>query len=301
MSPPRSRSPPSRRGRAVNDSHRIEPITIAPDRSRRCTAASRCCRVSSGTRARSPTSPSSASSSASYQSGEMPEDVFRVFRLNNGIYGQRQGGTNQMVRVKVPYGSMTPEQLEMMGYIAERYSRGWGHITTRQNIQFHFVQLDRHPRRDGAPRLGRADQPRGVRRHRAQHPGLPPRRRLPARGARHHAVGRGGVPALRAQPARPAPAAQVQDQLLRLLDRLRPGDVQRRRRRRRHPHVARTARSSAASACTSPVGSAPPRTRRWRSRSSRRARTCCPRSRRSCVCSIRPATATTSCGPASSG
>jgi len=78
---------------------------------------------------------------ASYQSGEMPEDVFRVFRLNNGIYGQRQGGTNQMVRVKLPYGSMTPEQLEMMGYIADRYSRGWGHITTRQNIQFHFVQL----------------------------------------------------------------------------------------------------------------------------------------------------------------
>ena len=80
-----------------------------------------------------------------YQSGEMPEDVFRVFRLNNGIYGQRQGGTNQMVRVKVPYGSMTPEQLEMMGYIADRYSRGWGHITTRQNIQFHFVQLDDIP------------------------------------------------------------------------------------------------------------------------------------------------------------
>ena len=80
-----------------------------------------------------------------YQSGEMGEDVFRVFRLNNGIYGQRQGGTNQMVRVKVPYGSMTPEQLEMMAYIAERYSRGWGHITTRQNIQFHFVELNDIP------------------------------------------------------------------------------------------------------------------------------------------------------------
>jgi sulfite reductase (ferredoxin) len=82
---------------------------------------------------------------ARYQSGELPEDVFRVFRLNNGIYGQRQGGTNQMVRVKLPYGTMTPEQLEMMGYIADRYSRGWGHITTRQNIQFHFVQLDDIP------------------------------------------------------------------------------------------------------------------------------------------------------------
>ncbi len=78
---------------------------------------------------------------AGYLAGEVPEDVFRVFRLTNGIYGQRQGGTNQMVRVKVPYGSMTPEQLEMMGYVAERYSRGWGHITTRQNLQFHFIEL----------------------------------------------------------------------------------------------------------------------------------------------------------------
>jgi sulfite reductase beta subunit-like hemoprotein len=82
---------------------------------------------------------------ADYQSGELAEDVFRVFRLTNGIYGQRQGGTNQMVRVKVPYGSMTPEQLEMMAHISERYSRGWGHITTRQNIQFHFIQLDDIP------------------------------------------------------------------------------------------------------------------------------------------------------------
>jgi sulfite reductase (ferredoxin) len=78
---------------------------------------------------------------AHYFDGTLGEDVFRVFRLNNGIYGQRQGGTNQMVRVKFPYGSATPEQLEMMAFIAERYSRGWGHITTRQNLQFHFVQL----------------------------------------------------------------------------------------------------------------------------------------------------------------
>ena len=82
---------------------------------------------------------------AKYRAGELPEDVFRVFRLTNGIYGQRQGGTNQMVRVKVPYGSMTPEQLEMMAFVAERYSRGWGHITTRQNLQFHFIQLDEIP------------------------------------------------------------------------------------------------------------------------------------------------------------
>ena len=78
---------------------------------------------------------------ALHLAGEMDEDAFRVFRLNNGIYGQRQGGTNQMVRVKIPYGAVQPEQLEMLAHLVETYSRGWGHITTRQNIQMHFVQL----------------------------------------------------------------------------------------------------------------------------------------------------------------
>src|SRR3954462_2175925 len=82
---------------------------------------------------------------ARHLAGELDDDVFRVFRLNNGIYGQRQGGHNQMVRVKIPYGRLTPEQLDMMGYVADTYSRGWGHITTRQNIQFHFVQLENVP------------------------------------------------------------------------------------------------------------------------------------------------------------
>lgn len=82
---------------------------------------------------------------AGYLSGDIEEDAFRVFRLTNGIYGQRQGGTNQMVRVRIPYGQVNPEQLDMMGHIAENYSRGWGHITTRQNIQFHFVELTRIP------------------------------------------------------------------------------------------------------------------------------------------------------------
>ncbi len=80
-----------------------------------------------------------------YLSGDLEEDAFRVFRLNNGIYGQRQGGHNQMVRVKLPYGSVTPDQLDMLGHIAEEYSRGWGHITTRQNVQVHFVPLERIP------------------------------------------------------------------------------------------------------------------------------------------------------------
>ena len=82
---------------------------------------------------------------ALHLAGEMDEDAFRVFRLNNGIYGQRQGGHNQMVRVKVPYGSLTPDQLDRLAHVADTYSRGWGHITTRQNIQFHFVPLEQVP------------------------------------------------------------------------------------------------------------------------------------------------------------
>jgi len=82
---------------------------------------------------------------AGYLNGEIEEDVFRVFRLNNGVYGQRQGGHNQMLRVKIPYGKVTPEQLDMFAHLADTYSRGWGHITTRQNVQFHFVQLETVP------------------------------------------------------------------------------------------------------------------------------------------------------------
>ncbi len=80
-----------------------------------------------------------------YLSGDLDEDVFRVFRLNNGIYGQRQGGHHQMVRVKIPYGALDARQLDAMGDLADNYSRGWGHITTRQNVQFHFVELERVP------------------------------------------------------------------------------------------------------------------------------------------------------------
>ena len=80
-----------------------------------------------------------------YLGGEIGEDVFRVIRLNNGVYGQRQGGTNQMVRIKLPAGTITPEQLDLMGRLSEEYSRGWGHITTRQNIQIHFVELTKVP------------------------------------------------------------------------------------------------------------------------------------------------------------
>ncbi|MGB2757859.1 MAG: nitrite/sulfite reductase [Acidimicrobiia bacterium] len=80
-----------------------------------------------------------------YKRGEIEDDVFRVYRLGFGIYGQRQGGTNQMVRVKAPYGRVNADQLDLFARISEEYSRGWGHLTTRQNVQFHFVQLERTP------------------------------------------------------------------------------------------------------------------------------------------------------------
>ncbi len=76
-----------------------------------------------------------------YLDGALEEDVFRAFRLANGVYGQRQGGHNQMLRVRIPYGKVAPDQLRMLGDIVTDHSRGWGHITTRQNIQMHFVQL----------------------------------------------------------------------------------------------------------------------------------------------------------------
>ncbi len=80
-----------------------------------------------------------------FMSGEIDEDVFRVFRLTNGIYGQRQGGFNQMVRVRIPYGAVTAPQLDTLADVVEQYSRGWGHITTRQNIQMHYVQMEQIP------------------------------------------------------------------------------------------------------------------------------------------------------------
>ena len=82
---------------------------------------------------------------ALYHSGELDPDVFRMFRLTNGIFGQLQEGDIQMVRIKVPAGMLTADQLEMIGYLAETYSRGWAHITTRLNVQLHFVKLDDVP------------------------------------------------------------------------------------------------------------------------------------------------------------
>ncbi len=74
--------------------------------------------------------------------GEIDEEDFRRFRLQHGVYGIRGQTDIQMVRVKIPQGALTATQLECLGEIARRYTRGIGHITTRQDIQFHWVPLE---------------------------------------------------------------------------------------------------------------------------------------------------------------
>jgi len=76
-----------------------------------------------------------------FERGELTPDQWRQFRLVRGTYGQRQTADAQMLRVKIPQGVLTSDQLEALADVAERYSRGFGHITTRQNVQFHFVKL----------------------------------------------------------------------------------------------------------------------------------------------------------------
>ncbi len=75
------------------------------------------------------------------QSGVITAEQFRPFRLKHGTYGQRQPDF-QMLRVKIAAGVLTPAQLRVLAGIADEYSTGRGHLTTRENVQFHFVKLE---------------------------------------------------------------------------------------------------------------------------------------------------------------
>src|ERR1035438_2350295 len=77
-----------------------------------------------------------------FLAGEITEADFRPFRLKHGIYGQRQPGV-QMVRCKIPGGLLPPLQVNQLARVADEFGGGRGHLTTRQNIQYHFVALDR--------------------------------------------------------------------------------------------------------------------------------------------------------------
>lgn len=79
-----------------------------------------------------------------FKGGEVDEEKFRSLRLARGVYGQRQPGV-QMIRIKLPYGKVTSNQLLRIADVSDEYSRGRLHITTRQDIQIHYVDLERTP------------------------------------------------------------------------------------------------------------------------------------------------------------
>src|SRR5689334_21513191 len=79
-----------------------------------------------------------------FREGKIPDEKFRSLRLARGVYGQRQPGV-QMVRIKLPYGKMTFAQWNRICDVSDEYATGNLHLTTRQDIQIHFVSLDRTP------------------------------------------------------------------------------------------------------------------------------------------------------------
>src|SRR5215831_14055161 len=75
-------------------------------------------------------------------SGELTEEQFRPLRLMNGVYLQLH---SYMLRIAIPYGTLSSRQLRKLASIARRYDRGYGHFTTRQNLQLHWAQLPKVP------------------------------------------------------------------------------------------------------------------------------------------------------------
>jgi len=74
--------------------------------------------------------------------GTLPEEEFRILRLQNGLYHQRHA---YMLRIAIPYGILSAKQLQQLAMIADTYDRGYGHFTTRQNIQFNWLKLEDSP------------------------------------------------------------------------------------------------------------------------------------------------------------
>jgi sulfite reductase (NADPH) hemoprotein beta-component len=74
--------------------------------------------------------------------GELTEDEFRPLRLRNGLYLQLHA---YMLRVSIPYGTLSADQVRMLAHIARKYDKGYGHFTTRQNIQYNWIKLDDTP------------------------------------------------------------------------------------------------------------------------------------------------------------
>src|SRR6266705_3022437 len=75
-------------------------------------------------------------------SGELTEDEFKPLRLMNGLYLQLH---SYMLRIAIPYGTLSARQLRKLAAIARKYDRGYGHFTTRQNLQLNWIKLEDAP------------------------------------------------------------------------------------------------------------------------------------------------------------
>src|SRR5476651_2104918 len=74
--------------------------------------------------------------------GDLTEEQFRPLRLMNGVYLQLHA---YMLRIAIPYGTLSSKQLRCLAHVARKFDRGYGHFTTRQNIQFHWIKLAELP------------------------------------------------------------------------------------------------------------------------------------------------------------
>src|SRR5262245_14655940 len=74
--------------------------------------------------------------------GELTEDEFKSLRLMNGVYLQLHA---YMLRIAIPYGTLSADQMRRLAHVARRFDRGYGHFTTRQNIQFNWIKLAELP------------------------------------------------------------------------------------------------------------------------------------------------------------
>ena len=77
-----------------------------------------------------------------YLAGQLTDDEFRPLRLQNGLYIQKHA---PMLRVAIPYGQLSSRQLRTLAHIARTYDRGYGHFSTRQNIQYNWPRLEQVP------------------------------------------------------------------------------------------------------------------------------------------------------------
>ena len=140
--------------------------------------------------------------------GELTEDQFKPLRLMNGVYLQLHA---YMLRIAIPYGTLSSKQLRMLAHIARTYDKGYGHFTTRQNMQFNWPALSDIPQilADLASVEMHAIQTSG--KLHSQRDGRPFRRRGRRRGRRSAALCRNPAAVVVGASGILVPAAQVQD------------------------------------------------------------------------------------------